>query len=273
MIVVDNVDEDLFVMATDQPDSTVTLPCVLMGLTDGNTIIGSIKDGTAVTLTGPIQFVNPSLSSRSMARFSSRGPTPDGRFKPDVVAPGSFIVSAKSDGTIVSNQCVQGLDVGVLAMEGTSMATPVTSGTAALVRQYYMDGYYPSGTANPSDSLVPSAALLKATLIASTASQSRLGASNTLISGPPSVYQGFGRLLLEAGLVIQPIPTDPADGLTGHSLWVNDSFAATTGSLQSFCFKVTPTALLRSNPICSAVPNSQTCYRPFKATVGRCTSQ
>jgi uncharacterized repeat protein (TIGR01451 family) len=35
-------------------------------------------------------------NSNGMAAFSSRGPTDDGRLKPDVVAPGTFIVSARS---------------------------------------------------------------------------------------------------------------------------------------------------------------------------------
>ena len=37
-----------------------------------------------------------------------------------------------------------GSDVGYMA--GTSMATPVTSGSAALVRDYFMQGFYPTGT-------------------------------------------------------------------------------------------------------------------------------
>lgn len=48
---------------------------------------------------------------------------------------------------------------------GTSMATPVTAGNAALVRQYFIDGYYPSGRATAGAGFSPSAALLKAVLV------------------------------------------------------------------------------------------------------------
>ncbi len=34
---------------------------------------------------------------------------------------------------------------GLVALQGTSMATPVAAGVAALVRQYFVDGYYPTG--------------------------------------------------------------------------------------------------------------------------------
>lgn len=45
------------------------------------------------------------------------------------------------------------------------MATPVAAASAALIRQYYMDGFYPSGTKTAADSFRPTGALLKATLI------------------------------------------------------------------------------------------------------------
>lgn len=52
--------------------------------------------------------------------FSSKGPTGDGRIKPDVVAPGEKIYSSV-------------LNDGIDAMDGTSMAAPHVSGAAALV--------------------------------------------------------------------------------------------------------------------------------------------
>lgn len=54
--------------------------------------------------------------------FSSRGLTADGRMKPDICAPGVYITSAKANS---SNQYV--------TYSGTSMATPFTAGTAALM--------------------------------------------------------------------------------------------------------------------------------------------
>lgn len=53
--------------------------------------------------------------------FSSKGPTGDGRYKPDVVAPGEKIASASFDDPH-----------GTAVMSGTSMATPHVSGAIAL---------------------------------------------------------------------------------------------------------------------------------------------
>lgn len=98
---------------------------------------------------------------RDPATFSGRGPTDDGRIKPDIMATGSNIESAENDeenGNAISPPTRT-------TKSGTSMATPITSGASALMRQYYTDGYYPTGIANAADEHIPTGALMKATLI------------------------------------------------------------------------------------------------------------
>jgi len=67
--------------------------------------------------------------SDNIASFSSRGPTADGRVKPDLVAPGVGITSFWKDGSFRS-------------LSGTSMSTPHVSGVAALLLS--MDSFSPN---------------------------------------------------------------------------------------------------------------------------------
>ena len=65
--------------------------------------------------------------------FSSLGPTRDGRVKPDVVAPGEFIASARSSAVA---QSPSDPDAFHRVLAGTSMATPHVAGAIALMLQY-----------------------------------------------------------------------------------------------------------------------------------------
>ena len=94
-----------------------------------------------------------------VSRFTLFGPTRDGRIKPDLVGPARVLAGdINLDGN--ASTC------DITSQEGTSWASPSIAGAAALVRQYFTDGFYPTGTRKAGDALAPSAALLKATLIA-----------------------------------------------------------------------------------------------------------
>ncbi|MBP8110333.1 MAG: S8 family serine peptidase [Caldilineaceae bacterium] len=64
-----------------------------------------------------------------MASFSSRGPTADGRVKPDITAPGVKISAARATGTSMG----QAVDEHYTTAQGTSMATPHVAGLCALL--------------------------------------------------------------------------------------------------------------------------------------------
>lgn len=68
-----------------------------------------------------------------IATYSSRGPTIDGLVKPDVVAPGTGIVSLVSPRAYLAKTMLKDQKVNnwYLAMSGTSMATPIVVGLVA----------------------------------------------------------------------------------------------------------------------------------------------
>jgi len=124
--------------------------------------------------------VGASDDAPNQGQFCSggRGPTADGRRKPEIFAPGCSTVS--SNGTACSTA----------SLTGTSMACPAVAGTALLVRQYYADGYYPTGAPVPADAFEPSGALVKATLLNSAVDM-------TGIAGYPSNGEGWGRVVAD----------------------------------------------------------------------------
>src|SRR6266568_3136347 len=135
-----------------------------------------------------------------LVAFSSRGPTREGRLKPDVVAPGTCILSTLSrDVARPSTIFGHSSDSLFFFDSGTSMATPLVAGCAAVLRE----------TLVKNGVTTPSAALVKALLI--NGAVELVGQYNLSEAGPsPNNNSGFGRVNL-AGSVIIPGP-DPDAG-------------------------------------------------------------
>jgi hypothetical protein len=114
------------------------------------------------------------------------GPTADGRRKPDIMAVGCGIQSA-----IVSTACT----TGPRNPCASSYATPHAAAAAALVRQYFLDGWYPSGEKIAANSVRPTGALLKAVLLNSTQDMTGVG-----VAGYPSNAEGWGLIRLDRTL-------------------------------------------------------------------------
>lgn len=108
--------------------------------------------------------------------FSSRGLTEDGRIKPDIVAPGSWILSTRSS-LAPSGNFWGSYNSYYAYMGGTSMSTPLTAGAVAVARQYIQDLWRRT----------PSPAMMKAVLI---------NGAVDMGYGIPSRDQGWGRVSL-----------------------------------------------------------------------------
>jgi len=126
--------------------------------------------------------------------------------KPDIVTVGWWVNAAAGNFQNTSEY-----HCSIKALRGTSMATPLATAAATMVRSYFRQGFYPSGKANSSDSFIPSGALVKAVLIHSGQKMSTLlcndpETANCLTKLPtdrgtyPNYYQGYGRIQLQSVL-------------------------------------------------------------------------
>jgi len=162
-----------------------------------------------------------------ISAYSSWGPTlgPDGttatgRLKPTIASTGNGIQSACTDGN--RNGI---LDTDYITIQGTSMAASVAGGDMALISQYYRDGYYPALPSSPNiaNGFVPSAALLKATMI--NGAVDSVSGSNANVAGHeytlnghsmdyPNCDQGWGIVDLDNSLEFNG---------DSRKLWVDDN--------------------------------------------------
>ncbi|KAM0345792.1 hypothetical protein ACHAPU_006145 [Fusarium lateritium] len=108
-----------------------------------------------------------------ISSFSSRGPSAEGRIKPEVVAPGSMILSARSHKAPQEEFFGVSKDEDWMFLTGTSMATPLVAGCVAALREHLTKQRVQR----------PSAALIKALLV-----------NGAVDLGKSVAEQGFGRV-------------------------------------------------------------------------------
>ncbi len=178
------------------------------------------EGGTSNTVTPPgtakdivtVGATNRGTGANSIAGFSSRGPTADGRIKPTITAPGVSTNSVlAANGTCAVGAAPAGTanHTGATTLSGTSMATPASAGVGALVRQYYTDGWYPTGAAVAANGFTPSGALVKATLV---------NGARKMGYNLPGNEQGYGRISLKEALFF----AGGAAGGYNRNLFVDD---------------------------------------------------
>ncbi len=178
--------------------------------------VGSPGTGKNVLTVGANENDRFGNNHENIASFSSRGPAADGRLKPDVVAPGTWISSALSQdahpGWAWGN-----IDQWYEWCGGTSQATPHVAGSAAIFAQYY-EGIYGK---------VPSPALIKAALINSAIDLNGTDATQPI----PNNNEGWGMVYL-------PNIIDPPYGES----FIDQNVTLQTGQSYSFNVSVVDTS-------------------------------
>lgn len=146
---------------------------------------GNWTDGCAV---GPSGADN----AMDVIGFSSRGPSPGGRVKPETIAPGTHIqgtasTSGNYNGGSVCDQFRPGSQSVFAASSGTSHSTPAVAGVTSLAWWWLENaaGILPANAGPLAD---PSPALLKAYILAHPTYLTGVSANDTL----PSNVQGYG---------------------------------------------------------------------------------
>lgn len=153
--------------------------------------IGELKPAPDNWPVAPISESKMSDDINGIAMFSSRGPTSDGRMKPDIVAPGTNILSARSHEK-TAEVLWGAYNTEYVYSGGTSMACPLAAGAAAVARQFLIEKMSQKN---------PSAALVKAYLLHTAAEMfpgqyGQVGASRgqEILTLRPNNDEGYGRV-------------------------------------------------------------------------------
>ena len=160
----------------------------------------------------PLASSSFSENPQGLAAFSSRGPTKDGRTKPEVVAPGTNILSVRSQHP--KSEKLWGMyNNDYVWSGGTSMSTPLVAGAATVVRQYLIQE---RGVAQPSAALVKSV-LMHTAVDLYPGGFGEIGASRgqEILTARPNSDEGYGRVdVTRATVLSRAVLVDEKSGVS-----------------------------------------------------------
>jgi hypothetical protein len=113
---------------------------------------------------------------------------------------------------------------------GTSFAAPEVAGLAALVRDYFQQGFYPTGVATPANAITPSGSLVKAVILAS--------GEDMATSSTPSVFAINKRYSSDVGYGRANLPGVLHVGNGAPFLWVQNNDTLGQGATKSFTYNI-----------------------------------
>jgi minor extracellular serine protease Vpr len=216
VIISNNVDGDPVGMSMAEPVNT---PAVMVALTVGRRLREwyAANPGTAAVRINADTSEVMTPNGDVIAAFSSRGPTPGYRLKPDLAAPGVDIYSSVVGG-------------GFAAFQGTSMAAPHVAGAAAVLRQVYPKW----SPAQVKSALVNTAVPVRADFMPDSPPAPVLAVGGGRINlsaaaDPAALAQpaslGFGRVFPESGLSAEKVVllTNPSRSARTYELSVAKS--------------------------------------------------
>lgn len=190
----------------------------------------------------PIYSSYISDNSNGIAMFSSRGPTQDGRIKPDIVAPGTNILSVFSQEKDAS-PLWGAYNQDYVWSGGTSMSTPLTAGAAAIARQILVEKWRIA---------TPSAALMKAVMLHTAVDMypgqfGEVGAARgqEILTRRPNSDEGYGRVDV-SNIAKLAAPTQVIDNRQG----------VTQGAEVSYQFTLNAPGSLYANLVWTDAPGS-----------------
>ena len=206
--------------------------------------IGELKSSPENWPVAPITESKMSDNVNGIAMFSSRGPTSDGRTKPDIVAPGTNILSVRSHQPTAEVLWGE-YNKDYVWSGGTSMATPLVAGGAAVTRQFLMEKM---------NLEKPTSAMVKAYLLHTATEMfpgqyGQLGAAHgqEILTLRPNSDEGYG-LVNMAKVVGLPATAD--------MIVVDNKLGVATGEVSNSALKTSRNGHLMVNLVWTDAPGS-----------------